>query len=103
MVAAMFVFACKGVQVPVKVELEGTGAKHDLLFSESTADAKAPDESNWSMCNPGPSPSHCDNFNWKPVIATDCWNKKSWYSIDEFVSRGQFSVQVWLFPVEGST
>lgn len=102
MVAAMFVLACRGVQVPVNVELEGTGAKHDLLFWLSTAEAKAPEESNWRICNPGPAPSHCDNFNWKPVIATDCWNKKSWYNIDEFVRRGQFSVQVRLFPVEGS-
>jgi hypothetical protein len=103
MVAAMFVLACKEVQVPVNVELEGTGAKHDLPFWVSTADAKAPDESNWRICRPGPAPRHCDNFNWKPVIATDCWNKKSWYNIDGSVRRGQFSVHVWLFLVEGST
>ena len=76
-VPAIFVFACWGVHVPVNVELEGTGAKHDLPFWPSTAAAKAPDESNWRICNPGPSPRHCDNFNWKPVIARDCWNKKS--------------------------
>ena len=43
---------------PVWLVLDAAGAKHEALFWEATADANAPEESNWKMWRPGPAPVH---------------------------------------------
>ncbi len=60
-VAGMLVFALSAVHVPVKVALEGRGAKHDRPLLLPTADANAPDERSWNKWSPGPTPCHADN------------------------------------------
>ena len=60
-VAGMFVFASSSVQVPVKVVLEGTGAKHERPLLLLTAEANAPEERSWNKWSPGPAPFHWVN------------------------------------------
>lgn len=102
-VAAMFVFATFSVQLPVRVALEGLGAKHDCPFWLSTEEAKAPDERSWRICRPAEVPFHCESLIITPVKLVGLLNKKSWYGTAGLVPRGQGSVQVMFWPETGST
>lgn len=78
-VPAMLVFASFSVHVPVKLLLDGFGAKQDCPFCLLTADANAPEERSCSMCRPEELPVNCDNLICTPVkFDASFWNRKSW-------------------------
>lgn len=45
-VPAMSVVTCRSVHWPTRVTFDGFGAKQEILFCPSTAEAKAPEDNN---------------------------------------------------------
>ena len=61
-VPAISVLATLAAHEPVRVVLEGLGAKHEMPLLSSTEEAKAPDERSCSMCSPADAPVNPDSL-----------------------------------------